>query len=313
MENLKKTEEGISKRAMVVKKLVKEFNQNVTLKSYLIEKNRSESDIDKEFRYPEHLATRLIERDNYKMELLWRTGEHPDWVVLQLHGGGYVSAMKNNYRTMAGLYSEVCAGAAVLTIDYRVAPEHPYPAALFDALDAYEWLQEQGYDSGHIILAGDSAGGGLAIALCMYLREHTMQRPAGIVAMSPWADLTASGPSYDANYEVDVVFGNRRDSLIYDNPYCGGSDPTNPYISPVYGTFEEFPPMLIQVGTEEMLLSDAQTIAEKAKKAGVSVRFTEYSGMFHVFQMTAKVMPESMRAWSEVGKFFSILKEGEKL
>ena len=175
---MEEQKDGISKRAVVVKRLIKEFNKNVTLKSYFIEKNRSESDIDKSFKYPEHLTTRLIERKNYKMEMLSPVEGECDWVVLQLHGGGYVSAFKNNYRTMAGLYSEVCPGACVLSVDYRVAPEHPYPAALEDAIDAYQWLLDEGFEAKHIFLAGDSAGGGLSLALVMYLREHNILLPA---------------------------------------------------------------------------------------------------------------------------------------
>ena len=307
---MEEQKDGISKRAVVVKRLIKEFNKNVTLKSYFIEKNRSESDIDKSFKYPEHLTTRLIERKNYKMEMLSPVEGECDWVVLQLHGGGYVSAFKNNYRTMAGLYSEVCPGACVLSVDYRVAPEHPYPAALEDAIDAYQWLLDEGFEAKHIFLAGDSAGGGLSLALVMYLREHNILLPAGIVLMSPWADLTASGASYDDNYEVDIVFGNRRDSLIYGNQNSDGSDPKDPHISPVYGEFNGFPPMLIQVGSEEMLLDDSKKVAAKAKQAGVSVRYSEYPGMFHVFQMAAKSMPEAGKAWSEVGESFELL-QGE--
>lgn len=305
-----KTEVTLSKRALVVKKLIKEFNKNVTLKSYFVDKNRSESDMDKRFNYPEHLTTRMIERDNYRMEMLSPTEGASKWVVLQLHGGGYVSAFKNNYRTMAGLYSEVCPKASVLSVDYRIAPEHPYPAALEDAVDAYQWLLAEGYDAKHIFLAGDSAGGGLSLALVMYLRDHGMPLPAGLALLSPWADLTASGASYDDNYEIDIVFGNRRDSLIYGNPYYDGSDPKDPYISPAFGEYNDFPPMLIQVGSEEMLLDDSKTVAAKAKKSGVSVRYSEYPGMFHVFQMAAKSMPEAMKAWSEIGKFFELL-QGE--
>lgn len=305
-----KQKEQLSKRALVVKKLIKEFNKNVTLKSYFIEKDRSESDIDKSFKYPEHLTTRLIERENYKMEMLSPVEGASKWVVLQLHGGGYVSAFKNNYRTMAGYYSEVCPNASVLSVDYRIAPEHPFPAALDDALDAYQWLLNEDYDPKHIFFAGDSAGAGLSIALVMYLRDHKLPLPAGLALMSPWVDLTASGASYDDNYEVDIVFGNRRDSLIYGNPYYEGSDPRDPYISPVFGEFNDFPPMLIQVGSEEMLLDDSKTVAKKAKQAGVSVRYSEYFGMFHVFQMAAKSMPEAMKAWSEIGKFFELL-QGE--
>ena len=130
----------------------------------------------------------------------------------------------------AGLYSELGKGASVLSIDYRVAPENPYPAALNDALYAYDWLLNHGYSENHIILAGDSAGGGLAMALCHYLTDRDRILPAGIVAMSPWTDLTASGSSYTENFEIDPLFGNTNESLIYNSVYPGNHDLTDPYI-----------------------------------------------------------------------------------
>ncbi|SEQ70957.1 Acetyl esterase/lipase [Lachnospiraceae bacterium NE2001] len=225
------------------------------------------------------------------------------WVILQLHGGGYIGAMRRQYKVMAGLYSEVGRGATVLTVDYRVAPEHPFPAALEDAMAAYEWLLEQGYSEEDIVLAGDSAGGGLAMALCHTLKSSWRKLPAGIIAMSPWTDLTASGPSYKENYDKDPVFGNDRSELIFDNPYIGDANPRDPRISPAFGDFTGFPPMLIQVGTDEMLLSDSEIVAAKARSQGVKVRFTKYQGMFHVFQMSGKIIEESRRAWAEVKRF----------
>ena len=271
------------------------------------ERISEKSELEKPFNYPEHFRVVKYKLKNFAMELLeWKDSES-DKVILQLHGGGYVGAMKNSYRTMAGLYSEVGGGARVLTIDYRVAPEHTFPAALEDALAAYDWLLGQGYTEDRIIFAGDSAGGGLAMALCHYLLDNGRKLPAGIVAMSPWADLTAGGKSYKENFEIDPLFGNTRDSLVFDSVYIGDNDPENPYISPMFGEFAGFPPMLIQVGTHEMLLSDSRTVAEKAKAAGVKVRLSEYEGMFHVFQMAATLMPESKRAWAEVGRFLETL------
>lgn len=254
---------------------------------------------------PDFLTVTTIEMPNFTMELLQNnTLKVPhDKVILQLHGGGYVGAMRNAYRTFAGLYSEISKGMSVLTIDYRVAPEHPYPAALEDAFKAYCWLLGNGYSSEQIIVAGDSAGGGLAIALCHYLKDHNMMMPLGIIAMSPWTDLTASGESYDTNYDKDPLFGGTRDSLIYNKEYICDNDPTNPYISPLFGDFRKFPPMLIQVGSIEMLLSDSVSVAAKAKDQGVKVKLSIYDGMFHIFQMAGKVLPESYNAWIEIGHF----------
>ena len=141
----------------------------------------------------------------------------------------------------------------------------------------------------------------------MYLRDRNEALPLGIITMSAWTDLTASGKSYETKFEKDPVFGNTKDSLVYNNPYIGDNDPKIPYISPVFGDFTGFPPMLMQVGTYEMLLSDTLTIAAKAKKSNVNVRLSIYKGMFHVFQMSLKLLPESRKAWQEVADFIENL------
>lgn len=257
---------------------------------------------------PDCFIMTVIEMEQFTMELLEaKENKNTDKMILQLHGGGYVGGMRNAYRMFAGLYIEVSRGMSVLTVDYRVAPEHPYPAALEDAAAAYRWLLGSGWFSDQIIIAGDSAGGGLAMALCHYLKDHDMPLPCGIIAMSPWTDLTASGESYDTNYEKDPLFGRTRDSLIYNKDYVGEHDPMDSYISPMFGDFREFPPMLIQVGSYEMLLSDSVDVAAKAREQGVKVRLSIYDGMFHIFQMAAKMLPESKKAWVEIGKFIEIL------
>lgn len=264
--------------------------------------------VEPPWKCPDCFTMTKIELPNFTMELL-ESKENPNQekIILQLHGGGYIGAMRNAYRTFAGLYNEVSKGMSVLTIDYRVAPEHPYPAALEDAVAAYQWLLNQGYFGYQIILAGDSAGGGLAMALCHYLNDHKMPLPCGIVAMSPWTDLLASGESYETNFEKDPLFGNTRDSLIYNKEYVGDHDPMDSYISPLYGDFRGFPPMLIQVGSYEMLLSDSVSVAAKAREQGVKVRLSIYEGMFHIFQMAMLLLPESKKAWVEIGKFIEVL------
>lgn len=226
-------------------------------------------------------------------------------VILQLHGGGYIGRIRNAYRDFAVLYSKLTKDRAVLSVDYRVAPEDPYPAALEDALTAYHWLRERGLKGEQIIVAGDSAGGGLALALTMYLRDHGEEVPKKLVLMSPWTDLAASGESYETNYEKDPLFGNTRESMLYSNAYYGDQDPKDPYISPLYGDFTGLPPMLFQVGSIEMLLSDSVQAAEKARVAGCDVRLTVYEGMFHVFQLGMKKMKESRQAWREIDGFIN--------
>ncbi len=271
------------------------------------------SETEPPWKCPDCFSLTVVETEQFSMEWLEPIEKkETEKVILQLHGGGYVAPMRNAYRMFAGLYSEVGKGMRVLTIDYRVAPEHPYPAALTDAYTAYHYLLDQGISPEQIIAAGDSAGGGLALCLCHYLKDQGEELPCGIVAMSPWTDLTAGGESYETNFNKDPLFGNTKDSLVYNKDYIQDNDPTNPYISPLFGDFTGFPPMLLQVGSYEMLLSDSVEVAAKARDAGVKVRLSVYEGMFHVFQMAAKMLPESRKAWVEIGRFFDIIEGAAK-
>ncbi len=265
-------------------------------------------DVEPEWKVPDDYNMTTYVLKNFTMKLLTRrVNPRFDKVVLQLHGGGYMGKIRNVYYNFAVYYSEAGNGISVLSPDYRVAPEDPYPAALEDALASYQWLLDHGLKGEQIILAGDSAGGGLAMALIMYLRDHNMPLPCGLVAMSPWTDVTASGESYTLNYELDPLFGNTKESMIYNNDYAGNHDKKDPYISPIYGNFREFPPTLIQVGSTEMLLSDSVTAAGMLDIVGCEVRLSIYDDMFHVFQMAGMLLPESKRAWEEVEQFVQLL------
>lgn len=318
-------EDRISIRGRTARKMVKVANhlplpggqsQAGQLRAKLYQRERM-------WECPEHLDLSVISMEHFTMELLSRKREMEDtenntddWklpgIVLQLHGGGYYGRMHNTYRDMAGLYNEISKGYDVLSVDYRVAPEHPYPAALEDALAAYQWIMERGYPLEKLIVAGDSAGGGLALALCLYLRDHDIPLPAGIITMSAWTDLTKSGESYQENFDIDPIFGGTMDSLVYQEGYYKDSNPEIPYISPVNGDYHGFPPMLMQVGEYEMLLSDTKTVARHAMDAGVTVKEHIYPGMFHVFQMGLLLYPEAKEAWVEVGRFIRYLRKKEK-
>lgn len=318
-------EDRISIRGRTARKMVKVANhlplpggqsQAGQLRAKLYQRERM-------WECPEHLNLSVISMEHFTMELLSRKREMEDtenntddWklpgIVLQLHGGGYYGRMHNTYRDMAGLYNEISKGYDVLSVDYRVAPEHPYPAALEDALAAYQWIMERGYPLEKLIVAGDSAGGGLALALCLYLRDHDISLPAGIITMSAWTDLTKSGESYQENFDIDPIFGGTMDSLVYQEGYYKDSNPEIPYISPVNGDYHGFPPMLMQVGEYEMLLSDTKTVARHAMDAGVTVKEHIYPGMFHVFQMGLLLYPEAKEAWIEVGRFIRYLRKKEK-
>lgn len=289
----------------------------------------------RDWKCPEHLQLIGIEMETFHMELLrerkrnaeneieqeyvsmmdvasfsmsdelLRYTPNEKGIILQLHGGGYYLDMNNSYRDMAVQYMEVSGGMDVLTIDYRVAPACPYPAALEDALEAYQWILQQGYESSDIVVVGDSAGGGLGLALCLYLRDNDIPMSKCIITMSAWTDLTCTGESYEKNFDIDPVFGGTKDSVVFQNEYYRNDIPENPYISPAFGEFDGFPPMLMQVGECEMLLSDTITVAEKAKAAGVEVCMHIYPGMFHIFQKGMSMYPESKMAWDEIREFLN--------
>lgn len=321
-----------NRKSSIIKKMVNIFNHN-DLKNHFLDSRRSISDFDKPFKYPDSFTAYRIKTHDFSIELLESTennksdnkevyniedkdfleNKNKSWVVFQIHGGGYINAFKNQYRSMAKLYAKQAGDIDVLSIDYRVAPENVYPAALEDVVASFEWLLEAGYTEEHIIVAGDSAGGGLALALCHFLRDNNRKLPSGLICMSPWTDLTLSGDSYRYNFEVDDVFGNLEDSIICNNPYPHGEDLKNPYISPLFGDFTGFPAMLIQVGTNEMLLDDSVRLVHAARNADVKVRFSQYEDMFHVFQLSGMVLEESKNAWEEIGQFIKMLKMKEKL
>ena len=241
--------------------------------------------VEPAWRCPNDYIYELIPTGKFVMEYLKPKQAVTGRVVLQLHGGGYIGPMKN-----------------------RVAPEHPFPAALEDAVYAYKWLlNEKKYDPEQIVVAGDSAGGGLALALCLYAKDHALPLPAGIITMSPWTDVTLSGASYEENYTIDPLFGNSKENMLYQCSYIGDADPKDPYLSPLFGNFEGFPPMLMQVGSYEVLLDDTREAAKKARAEGVKVRCSVYDGMFHVFQMGLDLIPESREAWEEVGEYLRIV------
>lgn len=258
--------------------------------------------IEPTWQVPRNFFATEIERPNYKMVWLQsQKGTHKK-AVLQLHGGGYICGMRNIYRTFGVQYSKAFDDCDVLIPDYRIAPDYPFPAALEDVFDAYQWLELNGFE---IVVAGDSAGGGLALSLGHYLIKNHYSMPTAFVLMSPWTDLTLSGESMEENFEVDPLFGKSKESMLFNSSYIGDQDPHNPFISPLFGDFHGFSPMLIQVGAHEMLLSDSERVAIKANEQGVIVKYTVYPGMFHDFQMGLGFMKESKNAWKEIAVFLT--------
>lgn len=299
------------KKISVMGNLVRDMMQNVmetSLKQPIQTGELRKNPVEPAWICPAGYEYELIEKGSFKMEYLRPAGVVTGRVILQLHGGGYIGPMKNIYRRFAVKYSRLSYGGDVLTPDYRVAPENPFPAALDDAVAAYKWLiQEKKYVPEHIVVAGDSAGGGLSLALGLYLKDNNLPMPGGFLTMSAWTDLTNSGESHQTNYHNDPLFGNSTQNMLYDSSYVGEADPSNPYLSPLFGDFTGFPPVLMQVGSFEVLLSDTLRVVEKLKETGVKRRLSVYDGMFHVFQMGLDLIPESREAWEEVEEFIRIV------
>lgn len=211
------------------------------------------------------------------------------YVILYCHGGGYSTGSSLYGRTLTAKLA-ACTSMDVLSFDYRLAPEHPYPAAMEDAMKAWNYLMLLGYGARDIIVAGDSAGGNMALSLVHQLKAQGRILPRGLVLMSPWTDLTESGKSYETKAEVDPVLNKDYiDRMV--KAYMAAEMPDaeqlkDPYISPLFGDFTGFPPTYIQVGSNEILLDDSMMLYKKMVKAKVSVKLDEFKGMWHVFQMS---------------------------
>ena len=206
------------------------------------------------------------------------------YVILYCHGGGYSTGSSLYARTLTNKLA-TSTSMDVLCFDYRLAPEHPYPAAVEDAMQVWNYLMLLGYGARDIILAGDSAGGNLALCLALQLKKEERLMPRGLVLMSPWTDLTVSGKSHVTKAEIDPVLNAEYLERMIDN-YAQGQDLTEPMISPLFGDYEGFPPVYIQVGSNEILQDDAVMLYKKLLKANVSVKLDMFRGMWHVFQMS---------------------------
>lgn len=203
--------------------------------------------------------------------------------ILYCHGGGYTSGNLGYARVLASKLAHV-TGYDVLSFEYRLAPEHPYPAAVEDALQAWDHLMLLGYGAQDIILAGDSAGGNLALVLCLRLRGAGRRLPGGLVLFSPWTDMTMSGASYGERAAIDpMLTANYIDAVR--RAYAPGEDFSHPELSPLFGDLSGFPRTLVQVGDHEILFSDAQRLAEALRRQNVPARLEVSEGMWHVFQM----------------------------
>jgi salicylate hydroxylase len=227
-------------------------------------------------------------------------GEPSDAVLLHCHGGGYILGSASSSAALAGRLAET-VGARALALDYRLAPEDPFPAALQDVLAAYRALLARGVPARRILLSGDSAGGGLAVAAALALRDAGEALPAGVVALSPFADLTVSGPSVDALAGHDPIVS-RELLVLFAGSYFQGHDPADPAVSPLYGDFAGMPPLLITAAREELLVSDATRLAERARAGGAEVTLELAEDSVHVFPLF-EFLPETATALRSLAAF----------
>ena len=229
-------------------------------------------------------------------------------LILYFHGGSYNSGSINSHRSLVANIA-ASAKSRLLTIDYRLAPEHPFPMGLEDAIAAYRWLSQNEFPPEQIVVAGDSSGGGLALSLLLSLRETDEPLPAAAVCLSPWTDLACMGESWQTNAKRDIMLDG---SLLKQSAelYLGETDPLNPLASPLYADLRGLPPLLIQVGSEENLLSDSTCFAERARDAGIDVRLEVWEGMQHEWHFASNILPEARTAIDHIGQFIESNKEG---
>jgi acetyl esterase/lipase len=235
----------------------------------------------------------------------------PSGTVLYFHGGGYLQGSPLTHRRLVAALCRA-AGVRALSVDYRLAPEHRFPAALDDATAAYRWLiGPGGEDPGRVILAGDSAGGGLSAALILHLLAEGLPGPAGAYLISPWTDLAGTGDSVRTRAAVDpMIVG---DGIVdAARLYLGDRPATDPLASPLYGDFTGAPPVLIQVGDHEVLLDDSTRLSDRCRQAGVETELTVWPEAFHVFQMLVELIPEADQAVAEAGSWIASVLAGAR-
>jgi monoterpene epsilon-lactone hydrolase len=225
----------------------------------------------------------------------------PRAALLYLHGGGYTMGSCNTHRALVARIATAAKTPALL-INYRLAPEHPFPAALIDARNAYSWLLERGLAADRIAVIGDSAGAGLALALAVGLRDHAQPLPGAVICMSPWLDLTVSGESMKTCARDDPLIS-WESSVLNARRYVGDHHPGEPLISPLFANPAGLGPTYIQVGQHEVLRSDSERFVRAARQAGVEVRLEIWPGMWHVWQAWAPWVPEANRAIRLIGGF----------
>ena len=253
-----------------------------------------------QFQLAEDVKCEAVDAGGVPAEWVTAPGAVEERVIYYLHGGGYVIGSISTHREMASRLSRAAA-ARVLLIDYRRAPENPFPAAVEDSTTGYRWLLSTGVNPARVVIAGESAGGGLTVATLVALRDAGDPLPAAAVPVSPWVDMEALGESMNTKADVDPM-AQRETILTLAKAYLGDTDPRTPLAAPLYADLKGLPPLLIQVGTAEVLFDDATRLAERAKSAGVEVVLEPWEDMIHMWHFFP-MLPEAQQAIERIGEF----------
>ncbi len=250
---------------------------------------------------PPHVDVKQTTVGNIVAEWLRPVGTTDNRAVVYLHGGAYTMGSCTTHRALASRIA-IASQTPALLPEFRLAPEYPFPAALEDGVAIYRWLIEQGISPQKMVIAGDSSGGGLAIALTVLLRDKDVPLPAAITCLSPWADLELTGESLTTRAQVDPMCS-LKESQYHAAHYIGKHNARAPLVSPIYADLHGLPPILIQAGDREILLSDAIRLTERARKDGVGAELEVWDGMWHVWHLFARYVPEGQRAIDKIGAF----------
>ncbi len=288
-------------RAFLIKKMLLTLKARVDYTNLLLARRGFEQ-LAKRFRGPLPGFTYTPDKiGDMTVQWIIPAGCNVNKVLLYFHGGGYATGSINTHRALVSQLA-LHSGIKALMINYRLAPEDKYPAAVEDAATAYHYLLQSGYTHNDICFGGDSAGGGLTVCSLLYLRDKNIPLPKCAIALSPWLDHTMTGNSYLGKKDIDPMLV-AEGMPIWSKHYTGDADPKGPYISPVFANLQGLPPIYIQVGEEEMLLDDSTRFAEKAKAVGVDVRLDIFPEMWHVFQGFWQVLPTARNANKRFGDF----------
>lgn len=253
---------------------------------------------------PTRIQVRQVDADGVDAELMWPARlHHPigERVVLYIHGGGFSSGSIRTHSLLAGSLAKA-ASSDVMLIDYRLMPEYAYPSQINDALTAYRWLLDNGYRNENVIVAGDGAGGNIAIETVLRQMQAGKPLPSAVIALSPITDLAGTGGSMTSNAESDPLLGKAEIESLR-KAYLGSRSPTDPQASPLYADMTGFPPLLLQVGSGEVLLDDTLRLADKARQAGVDVTTEIWPGMPHQWQLFPSLLDDADRSNAKIAEF----------